>query len=77
MTGFRESEMAVVCTHVSPNLTVPFKVHECTGYFGRDRPSWDEMKELAIVVPASSPKAVGFRAEIAPAKDHDVEVVAS
>jgi len=74
MTGYRESEMAVVCTRVSPNVPVPFKVHECTGYFGKDRPSWDEMKELAINVPASSAKPVGFRAVIAAAKEPEAEV---
>lgn len=61
--GYRESEMWVICTGVSPNIALPFTVRECSGYNDKNRPSWNEMQKLAIdVLPASSGKPVGFRA---------------
>jgi hypothetical protein len=72
MTGYRESEMAVFCTEVSPNFAVPFKVNTCTGYLDRNRPDWDQMEKLAIdVLPASSAKALGFRAKKSVAAEED------
>jgi len=63
MTGYRESEMLVICTEVTPNVMLPFTVHECTNYNDKNRPTWDQMEKLAIdVLPLSSAKAVGFRA---------------
>ena len=50
VSGFRESELVVICTEVNPNLTVPFKVKECTNYLDRNRPSYDAMTKLAIHV---------------------------
>ncbi|HEV2577672.1 MAG TPA: hypothetical protein VGU25_10715 [Acidobacteriaceae bacterium] len=62
MTGFRESELITICDNVRPNLVVPFNVYECTGYYDKNRPSWDEMKKLAIhVEPHSTLKPVGFK----------------
>jgi len=40
VTGFRESELVVICMEVNPNLTVPFKVKDCTNYLDRNRPSY-------------------------------------
>ncbi|HEY2472735.1 MAG TPA: hypothetical protein VGI45_33430 [Terracidiphilus sp.] len=48
MTGFRESDLLVICTNASPNLTVPFPVHECSEFSDRNRPSWEQMDKLAI-----------------------------
>jgi len=62
VAGYRESEMVVVCTDVSPNVTVPFKVRECSGYLDKNRPTYNQMQRLAIdVLPASSAKPVGFK----------------
>jgi hypothetical protein len=62
MTGFRDSEFITICDNVNPNLIVPFNVCECTGYWDKNRPSWDEMKKLAIdVEPNTTLKPVGFK----------------
>ena len=66
VSGFRESELVVICTEVNPNFAVPFKVQECTNYLDRNRPSYEAMRKLAIYVePSSSLKPVGFRAKVA------------
>jgi hypothetical protein len=65
VSGFRESELVVICTEVQPNFSVPFLVHECSSYLDRNRPSYDAMTKLAIhVEPSSSLKPVGFRAKL-------------
>jgi hypothetical protein len=75
MTGYRESELVVVCTEVHPNVTVPFKVRECTSYLDKNRPDYDQMEKLAIeVLPLSSGKPVGFRAKPAHSERVDAEV---
>lgn len=61
MTGYRESEMVTICNDVRPNLVVPFVVHECTGYYDKSRPSWEDMKKLAIDVSRGPLKPVGFK----------------
>lgn len=63
MNGYRESEMLIICDDVSPNISVPFTVRECTGYSDKNRPNWDQMEKLAIeVLPTNSGKATGFSA---------------
>src|SRR5271163_2038983 len=75
VTGYRESELIVVCTDTNPNIAVPFKVKACSCYLDRNRPNYDQMEKLAIdVLPLSSAKPVGFRAKIAAVKDVDAEV---
>jgi hypothetical protein len=65
VSGFRESELVVICTEVHPNIPVSFKVRECTGYLDRNRPDYDAMQKLAIdVEPCTSLKPVGFRAKL-------------
>jgi hypothetical protein len=65
VSGFRESELVVICTEVSPNFPVPFKVRECTNHLDRNRPDYDAMRKLAIhIEPSSSLKPVGFRAKV-------------
>ena len=49
-TGFRESDMLVICTNTNPNVKVTFVVHQCSEYLDRNRPDWDQMEELAIEV---------------------------
>ena len=48
VTGYRESDVFVICRNAEPNRVVPFVVRECTGYTDRDRPDWEQMKKLAI-----------------------------
>ena len=62
MTGYRESEKVTVCTEVHPNIVLPFVVYECTGYYDKNRPSWKQMKDLAIDVSTAPLKPVGFKA---------------
>jgi len=47
-TGYRESDVLAFCTNTSPNFKVPFAVHECSEYYDRHRPDWEQMKKLAI-----------------------------
>ena len=63
LRGFRESEEIVYCTFVSDNLlVVPFKVRECSNYTDKNRPTWEQMQDLAIEIqPISFAKAAGFR----------------
>ena len=48
VTGYRESDLFVICTNASPNRVVPFTVRECTEYQDRNRPDWEQMEKLAI-----------------------------
>jgi len=62
MTGFRESELITICDYPRPSFVVPFNVYECTRYYDKNRPSWDQMRKLAIhIEPASTLKPVGFK----------------
>ena len=38
LSGYRESEVMVVCTATYPDFPVPFVVRECSGYNDRNRP---------------------------------------
>ena len=64
MTGYRESELMTMCDNVHPNIVVPFNIYECTGYYDKNRPSWDEMQKLAIHVASAPLKPVGFKVGI-------------
>jgi hypothetical protein len=61
MTGYKESELVTICCGVGPNIVVPFRIYECTGYYDRNRPSWQQMEKLAIHVSPGNPKPVGFK----------------
>jgi hypothetical protein len=62
MTGYRESEKVVMCNEVHPNIVVPFLVYECTGYYDKNLPDWEQMEKLAIDVASAPMKTVsGFR----------------
>jgi hypothetical protein len=50
MTGFRESDLIVICTNVSPNFVVPFTVMDCSEFSDKLKPTWDQMTKLAIEV---------------------------
>ena len=61
MTGYRESEMITMCNEVHPNIVVPFLIYECTSYYDKNRPNWEQMEELAIDVTPAPFKPVGFK----------------
>ena len=61
MAGYRESERVTICTGVHPNIVLPFKIYDCTSYEDKNRPSWEQMRELAIDVATSPLKPVGFK----------------
>jgi hypothetical protein len=61
MTGYRESEKVSLCSYPDPYIVVPFNIHECTRYYDKNRPSWEEMKKLAIHVDTGPIKPVGFK----------------
>lgn len=61
MTGYRESEQVIMCERVHPNMVVPFLIYECTGYYDKNRPTWQQMKDLALDVTPAPLKPVGFK----------------
>ena len=61
MVGYRESEMVTLCECVSPNIVIPFRIYECTGYYDKNRPGWEQMQKLAIDVTPAPMKPVGFK----------------
>ena len=50
VTGYRESDLLVICTNATPNFRVPFPVYECSEFSDRHKPTWDQMSKLAIEV---------------------------
>jgi hypothetical protein len=50
MTGYRDSDLLVICTRTEPNFTVPFTMYECSEFMDKNKPSWEQMKNLAIHV---------------------------
>jgi len=78
LQGFRESEEIVYCAFVfNQLLQVPFKVRECSNYADRNRPTWEQMEELAIdILPTSSAKPAGFRRQGAAEDEGQREEVA-
>jgi hypothetical protein len=48
MTGYRESDLMVICTNTRPNIAVPFTVFDCSEYNDKYRPDWEQMEKLAI-----------------------------
>ena len=75
MTGYRESDLLVICTNASPNLVVPFVVMDCTEFNDKRKPDWEQMKKLAIdIEPVRvSTKTRGFNVAvpIIPSDDSD------
>jgi hypothetical protein len=61
MRGYRESELITICNDVNPNIVVPFTIYECSGYYDKNRPDWNQMQKLAIDVPPAPLKPVGFK----------------
>ncbi len=50
VTGFRESDLLVICMNANPNFTVPFPVYECSSFSDKHRPTFEQMNRLAIRV---------------------------
>jgi len=61
MRGYRESELITMCNDVNPNIVVPFAIYECSGYYDKNRPNWEQMQKLAIDVSTAPLKPVGFK----------------
>jgi hypothetical protein len=72
-TGYRETDVLVICASSEPARLVPFAVHECTAYWDRNRPSYAQMQKFALNFIQERRKPVkGFsvtRLKAAPAKD--------
>jgi len=66
VTGYRESEMVVICAEATPHLPIRFEVKECTGYSARERP-----------VPAPVPRKFGFFLEESMVNKEEHEMVAN
>jgi hypothetical protein len=62
ITGYRESDLLVICTNTNPNMVVPFTVYECSEYRDMNRPDWEQMEKLAInIAPVRvSTRTAGF-----------------
>ena len=82
MTGYRESELVTICNEVHPNIVVPFLIYECTGYYDKQKPTWEQMKKFAIDISAGPSKPVGFKTglgfqdtrKLVPVEDNDDEM---
>jgi hypothetical protein len=59
--GYRESDLMVICTNTNPNIIVPFTVYECSGYNDKHKPTYEQMKKLAVdFQPLRISKTKGF-----------------
>lgn len=81
MSGYRESDLMVICTNVNPNLCVPFPVDECSAFSDKHRPTFEQMNRLAIHVNSVrlSARTRGFQAvtKVQPARvDEDEDEAA-
>jgi hypothetical protein len=62
ITGYRESDLLVICNNTSPNIMVPFTVYDCTGFNDKHKPTYEQMKKLAVdFQPLRISKIAGFR----------------
>jgi hypothetical protein len=79
MTGYRESDVLVICGNLHPAFKLPFVVHQCSDFEDRGRPDWEQMEKLAIEIQPVrvSKKTKGFsfsenaRPEYEPAALHE------
>lgn len=83
ITGYRESDLVVICTNASPNFKVPFTVFDCSEFSDRNRPDWEQMQKLAIEVRPTrvSKRVAGFNTmtkvqPIRVSEDEDADEVA-
>jgi hypothetical protein len=66
VTGYRESEMVVICTEAEPHVPIRFEVKECTEYRDRHRPA-----------PPPPARVLGFFVDEPIADKEEREMVAS
>jgi hypothetical protein len=60
-TGYRESDVLVVCGNSNPARSVPFVVRECTDFWDRNRLAYLEMTKLALNFSSARSKPIrGF-----------------
>ena len=58
--GYRESEAIQMCTY-DRGMIISFKVKSCSNHYDKNRPTWKQMKQLAIPVDAKKTfKSIGF-----------------
>jgi hypothetical protein len=57
--GYRESDLLVICTNSSPARVIPFSVFECTDFWDRRRPDWEQMEKLALNFSEGHRKPIG------------------
>jgi hypothetical protein len=50
MTGYRESDFFIICMNTSPNITVPFAILDCTEFSDKQRPTYQQMEDLALKI---------------------------
>jgi len=62
MSGYRESDVLVICGNLYPAFKLPFVVHTCSDFEDRQKPDWEQMEKLAIqIAPVRvSKKTKGF-----------------
>ncbi len=62
LRGYRDTEVLVYCIfNYDQTIPVPFEVRECTKHDDKNRPTWDQMEELAIPIRAAKTmKAAGL-----------------
>jgi hypothetical protein len=48
--GYGETELVVVCQALWPQRRMHFPVRACTAYIEKNKPTFDEMEEIAIVL---------------------------
>ena len=59
-------------------IAIPFKVRDCSNYHDKNRPTWEQMRKLAIQIDsATTLKPAGFRIGLDDEDDTDDEEVAA
>lgn len=48
ITGYRESDLLVICMRNDPSIPVPFVVFDCSEFSDKQKPTWEQMKKFAI-----------------------------
>lgn len=62
LNGYRETEVLVYCNYLMDPILVPFKVRECTNHADKNRPTWEQMEDLALPIrEGTTAKTAGFR----------------
>jgi dTDP-4-dehydrorhamnose 3,5-epimerase-like enzyme len=65
VTGYRDSEMVVICTESNPHIPIRFEVKDCTEYSARKQ-----------AIPAPVLRKVGFCVEESTTPEEEHELVA-